>query len=235
MLGLGLNIAKPYMLHEFDILSIDGLKMWYERNAAVLFREFHVQEWRNHSTLSSDYDLGQTDLNTMPTITNVYGSEGYRFQGLNELETNSSFDFFKFTIVITLNLNEDTTLTNEGLLGRGLNDLIKLYRGGSPTRIGYKLVGTNYEGNNMDFAYPTGDFVISFIRFNNGTSKIRINGEQVENLITDINLPLRYDQVGSGTLSGVGLDAVIYEVAMFDTDLSEYDLINVEDYLLSRI
>jgi len=235
MLGLGLNIAKPYMLHEFDILSIDGLKMWYERNQAILFREFHVQEWHNHPSLSSDYDLGQTDVNTMPTITNVYGSEGYRFQGLNELETNAQFDFSEFTIVITINLNEDTTLTNEGLLGRGLNDLIKLYRGGSPTRIGYKLVGTNYDGNNMDFAYPTGDFVISFVRFHNGTSRIRINGEQVEGLVTDIKLPLRYAQIGSGTLSGVGLDAVIYEVAMFETDLSEYDLINVEDYLLSRI
>lgn len=236
MLGLGLNISKPYMLHEFDILTIDSLKMWHERNQAVLFREFHVQEWPNHSSLSSDYDLGQTDINTMPTITNVYGSEGYRFQGFNQLNTNAQFDFSNFTIVVTMNLNEATTLTNEGLLGKRLNDLIKLYRGGSPTRIGYKLVGTKYDGNNMDFAYPTGDFVISFIRFGNGTSIIRINGEQVESLVTDIRLPLRYDQIGSGGFTGgVGLDAVIYEVAMFDTDLSEYDLINVEDYLLSRI
>ena len=57
MLGLGLNIAKPYMIHELDMLTIPDLLMWYERGAAVLFRQAFVQEWPNHPELNSAYDL----------------------------------------------------------------------------------------------------------------------------------------------------------------------------------
>jgi hypothetical protein len=234
MLGLGLNIAKPYMIHELDMLTIPDLLMWYERGAAVLFRQAFVQEWPNHPELNSAYDLVQTNVNNMPNVfTN--GDDNYTFTGTSELVSATQKDFFEFTIVVTLNLNESVNLTNEGLLGRKLNDLIKLYRGGSPTRVGYKLEGTNYDGNNMDIQYPLGDFVMSFIRYHDGLSLIRINGEIIEDIQTDILDALRFNQVGSGTLSGVGLDSVVYEIAIFENSLTDYDLENVEDYLLSRI
>lgn len=219
---------------EFDILNINGLTMWYERGAAILFRRQHVQKWPNHSTLNSIYDLDQSNFSNMPRVSTPDGTD-YTFYGTQTLETSTQKDFFEFTVVVTLNLNETAGLTNEGLLGKGLNDLIKLYRGGSPTRVGYKLVGTNYDGNSMSTSYPSGDFVISFTRYPGGESIIRINTDVVETIQTDPADRLRYTQIGSGLLSGVGLDSVVYEIAIFDTDLSNDDLKNVEEYLLSRI
>ena len=234
MLGLGLNIAKPYMIHELDMLTIPDLLMWYERGAAVLLRQAFVQEWPNHPELNSAYDLVQSNVSNMPIVSTPDGTD-YTFNGTSELVSATQKDFSEFTIVVTLNLNESVSLTNEGLLGKRLNDLIKLYRGSSPTRVGYKLEGTNYDGNNMDIPYPLGDFVMSFIRYSDGLSLIRINGEVIEDIQTDILDALRFNQVGSGTLSGVGLDSIVYEIAIFENSLTDYDLENVEDYLLSRI
>ena len=77
--------------------------MWYERGAAVLFRQAFVQEWPNHPELNSAYDLVQSNIGNMPSVSTPDGTD-YTFNGTSELVSATQKDFSEFTIVVTLNL-----------------------------------------------------------------------------------------------------------------------------------
>jgi hypothetical protein len=240
MLGLGLSLAKPYKISkpEFNVLDLDSLVIYNELGAWTYLGSTataFVDGWPNHSSLSSDYDLSQSDKSYYPTIINDRLS--FNNQSLNgQLNYGVQLDSDTFTLVLSLDLNENFNLSNEGVIGRGLNDLLKLYRGATAKRIGFKLEGTNYDENNLDVDFPLGEFILTATRSSSGVVVFYFNNVEVGGFNTNPNEDFRITQIGSGELhSSVRYDGYINEVYLFNEVLTSENRENVINFALNKL
>ena len=67
MLGLGLSLAKPYRLSKpFNVLDINSLVIYNEYQTWTYSSGSEVNAWPNHSSLSSNYNLSQSNKSFFP-------------------------------------------------------------------------------------------------------------------------------------------------------------------------
>ena len=238
MLGLGLSLAKPNRISKpFDVLDIASL---------VIYNEYQtwthsggdpangVNAWPNHFSLSSSYDLSQTNKSYFPIESG--GKLNFNNGSANsQLNYGSQIDINSFTLVMSINPSEAEGLTNEGVIGRGLNDLVKLYRGASIQRIGLRLEGNNYDENNLTSNYPTGDFILTITRETNGDVLFYFDTTQVGDVSTSSLYDLRISQIGSGQLNNVQFDGFINEVYLFNEVLTSENRENVINFALNKL
>ena len=237
MLGLGLSLAKPHRISKsFNVLDIGSLVIYNEYKAWIkVSGTNNVNSWPNHTSLSSDYNLSQSNKAFYP----VEDGDNLSFnnQSINgQLNYAHEKSINVFTLTMSLNPKEAFSLTNEGVIGRGLNDLVKLYRGGSLSRLGLKLEGSNYDENNLSINYPIGNFILTITRAPNGFVEIYFDNALVGDMSTNPSEDLRISQIGSGELhSSVKYDGFINEVYLFEKVLSNEDRVNVINFALNKL
>lgn len=235
MLGLGLNLAKPYRISKpFNVLDINSLVIYNEYQTWTYSSGSIVNAWPNHSSLSSNYNLSQSNKSFFPVEES--GKLNFNNQSINgQLNYATQIDVTDFTLIMSINLNEAVNLTNEGLIGRGLNDLVKLYRGAGNKRINLRLEGNNYDENNLSISYPTGDFILTITRDTSGNVLFYFDTTEVGDLTSDPQYDLRISQIGSGELSSVKYDGFINEVYLFNEVISDEERENVINFALNKL
>jgi hypothetical protein len=237
MLGLGLSLAKPYKVSKpaFNVLDIDSLVIYNEYQTWTYSSGSTVNAWPNHSSLSSNYNLSQSNKSFFPVEEN--GKLNFNNQSINgQLNYATQIDVTNFTLIMSLDLNKQVNLANEAIIGRGLNDLLKLYRGGAAKRIGFKLEGTNYDENNLDVDFPVGEFILTATRSLSGVVVFYFNNVEVGGFNTNPNEDFRITQIGSGQLhSSVKYDGYINEVYVFEKVLSDEERNNVINFALNKL
>ena len=236
MLGLGLSLAKPTILNEeFNVLDIESLVIYNEYQTWTYDSGSLVNAWPNHSSLSSNYNLSQSNKSFFPVEEN--GKLNFNNQSINgQLNYAHQIDVNEFTLIMSINLNEALSLSNEGLIGRGLNDLVKLYRGASDRRINLRLEGNNYDENNLSIKYPIEDFILTITRDASGNVLFYFDTTEVGDLTSDPQYDLRISQIGSGELhSSVKYDGFINEVYLFNEVISDENRENVINFALNKL
>tara|TARA_R110001599_G_scaffold7667_4_gene37093 strand:+ start:1519 stop:2226 length:708 start_codon:yes stop_codon:yes gene_type:complete len=235
MLGLGLSLAKPYKLSKpFNVLDINSLVIYNEYQTWTYSSGSEVNAWPNHSSLSSNYNLSQSNKSFFPVEES--GKLNFNNQSINgQLNYATQIDVTDFTLIMSINLNEAVSLTNEGLIGRGLNDLVKLYRGAGNKRINLRLEGNNYDENNLSIPYPTGDFILTITRDTSGNVLFYFDTTEVGDLTSNPQYDLRINQIGSGELSNVKYDGFINEVYLFNEVISAEERENVINFALNKL
>ena len=235
MLGLGLNLAKPYRISKpFNVLDIGSLVIYNEYQTWTYSSGSLVNAWPNHSSLSNNYNLSQSNKSFFPVEES--GKLNFNNQSINgQLNYATQIDVTDFTLIMSINLNEAVNLTNEGLIGKGLNDLVKLYRGAGNKRINLRLEGNNYDENNLSISYPTGDFILTITRDTSGNVLFYFDTIEVGGLTSDSQYDLRISQIGSGQLSSVKYDGFINEVYLFNEVISDEERENVINFALNKL
>jgi len=233
MMGVVNTLLTPdYVVEDIvyiDPLTVSGLLTWHERDNQVVSGS-DVRSWPNHSSLSASYDLSSPSASTQPQ---KIGNKVY-FDGTHILQM-ATINLQKFTMFLVIDPDESKTLSNDGVIGRALNDLIKVYRGSSPTRISFRFNGVNYDINALSQSYPSGEFVMTVIRDGSGIITVRFNKTQVGTRSSTISNLFDVNQIGSGIYSGVQYNGYINELLIYNGNISSSDVSDIEDFLISRI
>ena len=139
-----------------------------------------------------------------------------------------------FTVIIAMNPDETVTLENESPLGKGGNDIIKLYRGQDNERIALKANGVQSEINPMSEPFPTSQFLLTCQRDAAGLFTVRFNGTQVGGASSVITNLYDINQIGSGSIANAQFSGDLNEIAIFSSALSLSDLQKAEADIINR-
>ena len=233
-LAQAFKIQNKVSAAAIDLLDIAGLQVWLKRDTGITHSPVlgvaSVSEWLDQTTNNNDFS--QSRDSDKPRYTT--GGK-IAFDGIDDnLQLGGELNLGTFTICIAMNPDETGTLSNDSPLGKGGNDVIKMYRGGDDERIALKANGVQSEINPMSEAFPTSQFLLTCIRNAAGLFIVRINGTQVGTVATDVTDLFDILQIGSGDISNTQFSGTLNEFAIWNVELSGSDLTNAETDIISR-
>tara|TARA_R110001606_G_scaffold333194_1_gene481035 strand:+ start:36 stop:746 length:711 start_codon:yes stop_codon:yes gene_type:complete len=233
MLGLSLGTTiKSNPSGIFQLSDVSGLQIWLRKASFITFDQHGVSKWEDIS--GNNNDATQSSNGKKPSYEDGNGDEVI-FDGHNDsLNFNTELNLGAFTICLVVNPDESHTLLNESPIGRAGNDQIKMYRGGSSSRIALKANSVQSDINPMTASFPTSQFLLTCIREASGKFKVRINKSEVGNVATDVTDLFDITQIGSGGISTTEFGGSINEVAVFNLELTGVELNNVETNISNR-
>ena len=233
MFGLGLNISLKSTVStaKSALLTVGNLKAWYKFKTSIsVDGDGNVSQWSDSSGNSSE------NMNLVPPasdndvpFTSATGKLAFTTGNKSELKTASDqLNLGAFSIFGVIDIIESGA-SNEAVVGRAGNDELRFFRGGSSDGFRARINGINRDID-TDSAIPTGKFLFTLLRASNGTITIRINGS-LQSATTTLAISNLFDFTGIGNEVS---DMDVYEIAVFDTELSSSNVTAVEADINSR-
>jgi hypothetical protein len=210
----------------FILTEVSGLKAWYKLKTGITLSSGNVTEWADSSgNTTEDMDLSNSGTIAYNSIT---GALDFNTTDKSILVTSSDeLNLGAFTIFGVVDVVESGA-SNEAVIGRAGNDEFRLFRGGASANARLRANGVNYDIN-MSSDLPTGKFLFTLTRASSGSVNIRIDGTQQGTVASDIANLFDFTRIGNGAT-----DSLIYEIAIYDTELSSTDRDAVEANINSR-
>lgn len=236
MIGANLSIhySTRHKVSGFDIASISGLQLWLKHDTGITLSGSDITRWDDQS--DNDNHANQTVSTRRPTLD---GSKNIVFDGTDDrFDLTNEFSVDEFTIATVVNPLQSTP-NNESILGKGVNDFLRVHQGSQKDRVFMKANAVSMDQSALQSNLPTGTFLLVVTRATGSTdnAKVRVDGVDISELARDnFDSTARLDIVAIAT-SGGGLnpfDGYINEVVVFDSALTGDDLTNVEDDIMSR-
>jgi len=226
---LGNSLKLNNRLKAFSPLDFEGLEVWLRSGVGVTKSGDSVTSWADQSANGNDA-IQPTSANQPTSTTNGRVT----FDGVRQflgLETQLNLD--AFTIIMHLDPDEAGTLSNDAPLGKGGNDVIKMYRAADNERIAIKANGVQSEINPMqqdseDVSFPTQPFLLTCIRTTSNVFKVRLNGVESGSVTSAISDVFDVTQIGSGAIASTQYSGDILSVAIFKSELVGTDLTRCE-------
>jgi len=227
MLGLGTGIVHGGASSEFSLSDIAGLKAWYQFQTGVSISGANATDWADSSGNTSE----NMNLRASGTVTYHSGSGAFGFSDANNsiLQTASDqLNLGVFTIFGVVDVVE-AGATNEAVIGRAGNDEFRLFRAAGNKNVRLRANGVNYDITMTD-ALPTGKFLFTITRVSDGTFAIRIDGGAQGSVATTITDLFDFTRIGNGST-----DSSVFEIAIYDQELSSTDISTIEADINSRV
>jgi len=223
---------KSRVLSSFSLGEVTGLKAWYKlkKNVSV-DGNGDVSEWGDSSgNTSEDMDLlPPASDNDVPYNAST-GALSFTTGNKSTLATASDqLNLGAFTIFGVFDVIESGA-SNEAVIGRAGNDELRFYRGAAAAGFRARINGINRDID-LDSGLPTGKFLFTIIRrASDGQMTIRINGSTQTNTSTlAITNLFDFTKIGNGLT-----DADVYELAIYNVELSATNITTVEADINSR-
>tara|TARA_R110000765_G_scaffold144801_6_gene246885 strand:- start:1239 stop:1937 length:699 start_codon:yes stop_codon:yes gene_type:complete len=227
---LGQSFVIRNRIPAFKLTDLTRLDVWLKRNTGIAQAGGKLSAWTDQS--------GNSNNAIQPTSGNqpsVSANGTVTFDGVDDLlGLETQLNLGVFTICIAMNPDETVTLENESPLGKGGNDVIKLYRGQDDERIALKANGVQSEINPMSQAFPTAQFLLTCQRDAAGLFTVRFNGTQVGGVASAVTNLYDITQIGSGGIANSQFSGDLNEIAIFSTVLSLSDLQKAEADIINR-
>lgn len=226
-LANALKLQSKVSAAPFSILNVSGIKAWYKLQTNIsLDSKGRVQTWGDSS--------GNTSENMNLAATNILGYDAAT--GAIEFSTSTTgtlatagdqLNLGAFSIFGVIDLTESGA-SNESILGRLGNDEFRLFKGSAPNQIRLRANGVNTDIN-MSGALPTGKFLFTLTRSSGGTVTIFINGSNKGTASSNITDLFDFTRLGNGST-----DSLVYEILIYDNELSSSDRTSVETDINTR-
>tara|TARA_B100000900_G_C20491082_1_gene679586 strand:+ start:394 stop:1092 length:699 start_codon:yes stop_codon:yes gene_type:complete len=226
-LSLGITVKNKVSASAFDILNVSGIKAWYKLQTSISTNvKGNVSTWGDSS--------GNTSENMNLTATNLIDYNAAT--GAVELSTNTTgtlatsgdtLNLGAFTIFGVIDLTESGA-SDEVILGNTSTDEFILYGSGNGAKVGLKA------NNVISFivmagSVPTGKFLFTLTRASNGLITIFINGVSKGTVSSNVTDLFDFLRIGNGST-----DSLIYEILIYDNELSSSDRTSVETDINTR-
>ena len=227
---LGQSFIIRNRIPAFKLTDIARLDVWLKRNTGITQAGTALSAWADQS--GNNNDATQSTGTDQPTVS---ASGRVTFDGVREvLNLDTQLTLSVFTVIIAMNPDETVTLENESPLGKGGNDIIKLYRGQDNERIALKANGVQSEINPMSEPFPTSQFLLTCQRDAAGLFTVRFNGTQVGAASSVITNLYDINQIGSGSIANAQFSGDLNEIAIFSAAISLSDLQKAEADIINR-
>tara|TARA_R100001440_G_scaffold3260_1_gene8186 strand:+ start:13751 stop:14455 length:705 start_codon:yes stop_codon:yes gene_type:complete len=215
----------------FDMASISGLKAWYKFKTDVsVDGDGNVSLWADSSgNTSEDMDVAPARAHMDVPYNASTGAHTFTNANASELFVSSGdqLNLGTFTIFGAVDVIESGA-SNESVLGRAGNDEFRLFRGSNAAHVRLRANGVNYDIN-MSEDLPTGKFLYTLIRETSGDLEIKINGVSKGTVSTTITDLFDFQKIGN-----TQTDCIVYEIAIYDNELSLADMQAVEADITAR-
>lgn len=213
-------------VNPFSLGDITGLKAWYKFKTGITTSSGNVTNWADSSgNTSEDMDLSNSGTIAYNSTT---GALDFNTTDKSILVTSSDqLNLGAFTIFGVVDVVESGA-SNEAVIGRAGNDEFRLFRGGASANARLRANGVNYDIN-MSSSLPTGKFLFTLSRASGGTITIRINGVNKGTVASDVANLFDFTRIGNGAT-----DSLVFEVAIYNTELTSTDRDAVEANINSR-
>ena len=215
----------------FDMASVSGLKAWYKFKTGVsVDGSNHVSLWADSSgNTSEDMDVAPARADHDVPFDASTGAHTFTSANNSELFVSSGdqLNLGTFTIFGAVDVIESGA-SNESVLGRAGNDEFRLFRGSNAAHVRLRANGINYDIN-MSENLPTGKFLYTLIRETSGDLEIKINGVSKGTVATTITDLFDFQKIGNQST-----DCIVYEIAIYDNELSLADMQAVEADITAR-
>lgn len=218
---------KNRVVSPFSITDVAGLKAWYQLKTGQTVSSGNLTAWADSSgNTTEDMDLDVV-TNVIPIDTST-GAVNFNSTNKGAISTSGDqLNLGAFTIIGVVDVVESGA-SNEAVLGRAGNDEFRLFRGSASANMRLRANGINYDIN-MSAALPTGKFMFTLSRASNGTLDIRIDSVSKGNVATTITDLFDFTRLGNGST-----DSFMYEIAIFNVELSSADREAVEGDIKTR-
>jgi len=227
LLGNALKIQTN--IKQFELTDLNGLKSWYKfRTGITVDGNDDVTEWSDSSGNTSENMNLVPAASSTTAFNSVTGGLTFTTADKSELVTASDqLNLGEFTIFGVLDITE-AGASNEGFFGRAGNDEFRLYRGANTLLARLRANGVNYDLTNTN-STPTGKFLMTLSRKSNGNLKLRFKGIDEDNVATDIANLFDFTRIGNGSFDGI-----VYELAVYNTLLTDAQILDVEANINQR-
>jgi hypothetical protein len=210
----------------FIISEVNGLQAWYKYKSGISVDSGNVSGWIDSSGNTS------VNMNLNPTADVPYnsttGALNFNTTDGGTLATSSDqLNLGAFTIFGVVDVVE-AGATNEAVLGRAGNDEFRLFRGENAANVRLRANGVNYDIN-MSSNLPTGKFLFTLTRASGGLITIFINGVSKGTVASDVTDLFDFTRIGNGNT-----DSLVFEIAIYNVELSSADISKVEANINSR-
>lgn len=229
-LANALRIKNRVSAPSFALTDVAGLKAWYKfKTGITVDGNGDVSEWLDSSgNTSENMDLAPPAASNDVNYNSTTGALDFNSTDTGILQTSSDeLNLGAFTIFGVVDVVESGA-TNEAVIGRAGNDEFRLFRGADAANVRLRANGVNYDIN-MSEDLPTGKFLFTLIRETGGDLDIRINGVNKGNVSTTITDLFDFTRIGNGST-----DSLIYEIAIYNTELSVANINAVEANINTR-
>jgi len=229
-LANALRLKSP--VNFFSFSNIAGLKAWYRFKTDVsVDGDGNVSLWKDSSgNTTEDMDVAPASASNDVPYNASTGAHTFTDANNSELTVSSGdqLNLGTFTIFGAVDVIESGA-ANESVLGRAGNDEFRLFRGSNAAHLRLRANGVNYDIN-MSENLPTGKFLYTLIRETSGDVEIKINGVSKGTVSTTITDLFDFTKIGNQST-----DCIVYEIAIYDSELSLANMQAVEADITARI
>ena len=229
-LAQGLKIQNT-VSGAFDLNSVSGLQLWAKNATDVTLNGGNVSQWNDQSGNSNH--LTQATASLQP----AYSAGEVDFDGTDDKLGFTQLELNEFSIFMVINLD---AISSECLLGDA-DSANYMFRLGhtAADKVRFRAGGGG-AGQNSDFtltsAIPTEQkILLSIVRDSADTTVVRQDSTQIGTTggVSTGNAFV-INQICAQQASTTMLDGKVYEMAVYNRNLTGSDLTNVENDIKSR-
>ena len=234
MIGLGLGL-QSYGAGEqaFSLNDIANLKLWLKYDTGItLDGNSLVEEWEDQSSRGND--ATQTVESRRPLYDT--GNIKFKWNGIATWLENPSIAFNAFSMFFVI---DPDVIASAGVVGSASDQCIRVHQGGDADRVFIRGVAGDSNQSNLTQDLPTNKFLLSVVRDNATTTdnvRVFINTTDVTDTANDsmIPAPLAINNIGTTTQTFVPFDGIFNECAMYSDELTNDQILQVQQDIISR-
>lgn len=230
-LGLGLGIQNENKVSAFSLTDLSGLKLWLKYDTGITLNGGSVSSWADQSGESNN--AAQATSGRQPN----YSSGDIIFDGTDDrFDLSSQISLSSFSTFMVINPD---AIASMGVFGSAANQCVRVHQGADADRVTVKGVAGDSDQQNLTQDLPLGNFLLSVTRDGSGSTdnvRVFINTTDVTDTARDsmIPAPLTVNTVGSCTGAFLPFDGTINELAIYNTLLTNDEVSNVQNNIMSR-
>ena len=230
-LGLGLGIQNENKFSAFSLTDLSGLKLWLKYDTGITLNVSSVSSWADQSGESNN--AAQATSGRQPN----YSSGDIIFDGTDDrFDLSSQISLSSFSTFMVINPD---AIASMGVFGSAANQCVRVHQGADADRVTVKGVAGDSDQQNLTQDLPLGNFLLSVTRDGSGSTdnvRVFINTTDVTDTARDsmIPAPLTVNTVGSCTGAFLPFDGTINELAIYNTLLTNDEVSNVQNNIMSR-
>lgn len=246
MIGLGGSLNQinsgELTTEEGSVITANSPTLWLKRNTdiTVLAGTNDVTAWADQST--NDNPARQGTEGRFPQYINGGVEFNTAADGDQRLDLASNIDLNEFTIIAVLDI---ATVATMGLLGSGTTENLRIHQGDDPDRVVLRITedspAEDADMTNLTQDIPTDKFVFTFQRGTGSTDNVlcRINGTDVTDTTgsrndSDASKVFTVADIGSAAGNFLNFRGIIFELAIFSTQLNNTKMGEIEDDMKLR-